>query len=221
METMYLYEELREVPENAKNTIKGGRLKGFTDINPMWRLKRLTETFGPCGFGWYITDVKLNSEQAGNEIVTTVCLNLYVKDPKTGEWSKPIFGTGGSKILQKENKDFYTNDEGYKMALTDAIGVACKSLGMAADVYWSNDRTKYIQKKEEPEDKPEEKTENMYISPVKAQALRSKCEAAGVSIAKLTELYNVDNFENLAENQHAHIIRNWDRLAEKCKLSEE
>lgn len=215
-----LYEELREVPENAQKTIKGGRLKGFTDINPMWRLKRLTETFGPCGLGWYLDEVETFSEPAGDEIVTTVELKLYVKDPNTGEWSKPIYGIGGSKLLQKEDKGFYTNDEGYKMALTDAIGVACKSLGMAADVYWSNDRTKYIQKKEEPEDIPD-KTDKMYISPVKAQALRSKCEAAGVSIAKLSSLYNVDNFENLAENQHAHIIQNWDRLAEKCKLSEE
>lgn len=221
MGSIDLYELLREVPENAQKTIKGGRLKGFTDINPMWRLKKLTETFGPCGLGWYITDIETKSEPAGNEIVTTVSLNLFVKYPGIEIWSQPIYGIGGSKLLQKENKDFYANDEAYKMALTDAIGVACKSLGMAADVYWSNDRTKYIQKKEEPEDKPEEKTENMYISPVKAQALRSKCEAAGVSIAKLTELYNVDNFENLAENQHAHIIQNWDRLAEKCKLSEE
>lgn len=29
------------------------------------------------------------------------------------------------------------------MALTDAISVACKALGVAADVYWNMDATKY------------------------------------------------------------------------------
>ncbi|WP_254555280.1 hypothetical protein, partial [Salmonella enterica] len=31
-----------------------GRLKGMTDINPMWRIKALTEQFGPCGIGWKV-----------------------------------------------------------------------------------------------------------------------------------------------------------------------
>jgi hypothetical protein len=31
------------------------------------------------------------------------------------------------------------------MALTDAISVACKALGMGADVYFEKDRTKYEQ----------------------------------------------------------------------------
>ena len=29
------------------------------------------------------------------------------------------------------------------MALTDAISVACKALGFAANIYWDNDKTKY------------------------------------------------------------------------------
>ena len=31
----------------------------------------------------------------------------------------------------------HLNDEAYKMALTDAISVACKQLGVGADVYLS------------------------------------------------------------------------------------
>lgn len=46
-----LYERLRAVPDSAKREISAGRLKGKTDINPMWRIKALTEAFGPCGFG--------------------------------------------------------------------------------------------------------------------------------------------------------------------------
>ena len=46
-------------------------------------------------------------------------------------------------LISKEKGSLATNDEAYKMALTDAISVAAKALGVAADVYWSNDPTKY------------------------------------------------------------------------------
>lgn len=45
--------------------------------------------------------------------------------------------------MAQEKNGMYTSDEAYKMAYTDAISVACKSLGMAADVYYANDCTKY------------------------------------------------------------------------------
>lgn len=43
MKNMDLYDAFRAVPQEAKKAIGGGRLKGKTDINPMWRLKALTE----------------------------------------------------------------------------------------------------------------------------------------------------------------------------------
>ena len=53
MTNLDIYNKVREVPNKAKKNIGGGRLKGMTDINPMWRIKTLTEQFGPAGFGWY------------------------------------------------------------------------------------------------------------------------------------------------------------------------
>lgn len=35
------------------------------------------------------------------------------------------------------------SDECFKMALTDAISVAAKAIGIGADVYWEKDKTKY------------------------------------------------------------------------------
>ena len=63
MNNMELYELGRQVPDEAKKPITAGRLKGFTDINPMWRIKRLTEMFGPCGIGWWyeITDKRMEA----------------------------------------------------------------------------------------------------------------------------------------------------------------
>ena len=52
MDNMKFYNMGRTVPDEAKKPISAGRLKGMTDINPMWRIKRLTEMFGACGIGW-------------------------------------------------------------------------------------------------------------------------------------------------------------------------
>ncbi|MDE7191229.1 MAG: hypothetical protein K2O35_01980 [Clostridia bacterium] len=137
-----LYEKVREVPEKAMKEIGGGRLKGMTDINPMWRIKTLTEQFGVCGFGWYpeITRTWTDNGVDG-EVVVNVEINLYVKIGDT--WSKPIQGIGGSRLVAVESKGLYTDDECYKKAYTDALSVACKALGIGADVYWSKDSTKY------------------------------------------------------------------------------
>ena len=43
------------------------------------------------------------------------------------------------------------------MALTDALSVACKALGVAADVYWQADKTKYTRDTEPPREKADEK----------------------------------------------------------------
>lgn len=149
MNNLELYDKFRKVPETAKKNISGGRLQGMTDINPMWRIKTLTEEFGVCGFGWYyeIVDQWLETAMAKDEITANVKINLYVK--QGDEWSKPIVGIGGSMLAANEKKGLYVNDECYKMALTDAISVACKSLGIGADVYWNKDNTKYNDSKKE------------------------------------------------------------------------
>ena len=146
MDNLEIYQLVREVPETAKKPIKGGRLNGFTDINPMWRLKKLTEVFGPCGFGWWykITDKRMEGQ--GNEVRAFVDIDLYVR--WNGEVSQPIPGTGGSSFLTQDKSGAYTSDECYKMALTDAISVACKALGMGADVYFDKDRDKYTRVEE-------------------------------------------------------------------------
>ena len=142
MSNLELWEKVRACPKEAQRTITGGRLNNFTDISPIWRMKVLTEQFGPCGFGWYyeITD-KWNEADGLGQIATFVQINLYVKNGD--EWSKPIVGMGGSAFVKKEGSNLHTSDEAYKMALTDAISVSCKALGIAADIYWSKDTTKY------------------------------------------------------------------------------
>lgn len=142
MDNLSIYTAVRKCPENALRKIQAGRLKGKSDINPMWRIKALTEQFGPAGIGWYYEITRQWMEQGANGEISAFCnISLYIKSGN--EWSEPIQGTGGSAFVAKEKNGLYTSDECYKMALTDAISVACKALGFAADVYWDSDKTKY------------------------------------------------------------------------------
>ena len=152
-----IYERVRGVPAEAKKAIEAGRLKGKSDINPMWRIKKLTEVFGPVGFGWYTEVVKSWTEVDENsDVAVFVDINLYVQ--KDGQWSKPIYGNGGNKLISHERKYEngvpvvvpYLDDDAYKKAYTDAISVAAKALGVGADVYFEKDVTKYDEAQSQP-----------------------------------------------------------------------
>ena len=141
---MRFYGKCQDTPQEARKEIGAGRLKGYTDINPMWRIKRLTEMFGPVGFGWWTQNEKFTFQECSNEEVAVFCeLELVVVDPESDAQSHPIKGFGGNKFLVNESKGKYCNDEAMKMAYTDALSIACKSLGFSHDIYYSKDRTKY------------------------------------------------------------------------------
>jgi hypothetical protein len=159
MNNLEIYNRVRAVPDDAKKPITAGRLKGKTDINPMWRIKALTEAFGPAGFGWYTTIISQDVQQGhGDERIAIVRIHLFVKMGE--EWSKPIEGIGGSAFTTKESNGVHTSDECFKMAYTDAISVACKALGVGADVYWQADRTKYDQQQKQQQAKQEQTPKN-------------------------------------------------------------
>ena len=119
----------------------------------MWRIKALTEAFGPCGIGWWyeITDKRIEAYK--DEIKAFVDIKLfYVLD---GKFSQPVVGTGGASFVTMEKSGAYVSDECFKMALTDAISVAAKSLGVGAEVYYDKDRDKYTAVSEPKGETPE------------------------------------------------------------------
>lgn len=185
MENLELYNKVREVPQDAKKTISAGRIKGFTDINPMWRIKCLTEQFGPCGIGWYYKTVEKWTETVGDETCAFVMIELYVL--YDGKWSHPISGTGGSRLATKERSGVYVSDECYKMATTDALSVACKNLGIGAGVYWKEGKTKYDQT-----GSASNELTNTDIS-----ALRSYMKTNGLDEKKVLEKYRLTSISQL------------------------
>lgn len=176
MNNMEFWGKLQNTPKEAQKPIDAGRLKGFTDINPMWRLKALTELFGPCGTGWKldIKDFRIE-DGTGGEKKAFVFVTISYKHGDA--WSEPVPGFGGAAFVAKEKSGLYVNDECFKMALSDAIGTACKALGMSADIFFAKDRSKYTAPAEQPEQKKQD--------PPKKAILCQKCgkEITGVAFA--------------------------------------
>ena len=122
-------------PTWALKTIGGGRLKGFTDINPQWRIIAMTKFYGPVGVGWkFKTERTWTEDGADGEkfVFAKVVVAVRVSE---SEWSEWVEGFGGSMLISKERGELYNQDEGYKMAITDALGTALKFFGVGSDVY--------------------------------------------------------------------------------------
>lgn len=197
MENLGIYESVRQVPQSAQREIQAGRLKGKTDINPMWRIKALTEQFGPCGIGWKytITDKRLENG-ANNEVSAFVDIDLYIK--VDGEWSDAIPGTGGSAFVSSERNGLYTSDECFKMALTDAISVACKALGFGADVYWAKDATKYTPRTAD--QNPSKEEMDAFNAQYKRDVEKNTCKDCGKPIYPVTHGGKKYSVAEIAEN---------------------
>jgi hypothetical protein len=139
MGNLDLYNKLKVVPQEAIKPIQNGRLKGKSDINPMWRIKTMTEHFGVCGIGWKYVITKQWTETYGTETKAYCNIDLFVK--VDGQWSDAIQGTGGSSEVTTERNGSYVSDECHKMALTDALSVAMKALGVGADIYFEKGKS--------------------------------------------------------------------------------
>ena len=159
--------------------------------------------FGPVGIGWYTETTKKEIiEGANGEKIAVVDILLYVnyKVPYELEndlWSKGIEGSGGSSFVTKEKNGYYTSDECFKMAYTDALSVACKSLGMGADVYWGD--SKYQVSENEP------KKEELKISPKQIEILTKFY--VGENMTKLLKTNKIDKLEDMSLTKANSIIK--------------
>ena len=126
MNNLYIYDAGRSVPETAVKKISGGAYgaAGLSDINPQWRIEKLTAIFGPCGEGWYIEPQNVWVD--GGTMYAHI--HLFYK-LESGEWSRPVNGWGGTKLSGKDDSD------AVKSTITDAFGNACRYLGIGADVW--------------------------------------------------------------------------------------
>jgi len=192
---MELWNKLKAPPAYALREIKAGRLRGMTDINPQWRYQALTEALGMCGVGWKYEISKLWTEPgADGAVMAFATVNLFIKNGDG--WSDPIPGVGGSALVAKERSGLYSSDEGFKMAVTDALSVAMKMVGVAADIYSGRwDGSKY---KETPSNTP--------ITDKQASEISKLIVSTKSDMKKFCEYMGVGNIKSIPANQYDRAI---------------
>ena len=201
---MRIYDAVRAVPEQAKKKITGGRLAGMTDINSMWRIKVLTEQFGPCGEGWYTSDVKYWQDRLDNNGSVALFCSLLLHVKIDGAWSQPIYGIGGNTLVAAEKSGLRIDDEAYKKAYTDAISVACKALGIGADVYFEKDVTKYSEYEGESEQPAQQPAKQQQTAQQPKQTLPPK-KPTSVQFDYRAALTQYKQERNLTSEQFADL----------------
>jgi hypothetical protein len=157
------WDTLKDVTDTTalKGFTRGGGFTG-TDINPTWRMERLTEVFGPIGWGWGYEIVKRWSETFNSKPVVYATVRcwyvptdekpVWAKDPETGAYDrrKPPMNAlwtgeqdGGTEVSR-------TPDEAYKQAITDGFGKASMQIGLASAIYrgkWDDSKYKEDQER--------------------------------------------------------------------------
>jgi len=128
------WNRVRRPPKEVLRPIGGGRLKGMTDISPQWRLEAMTAEYGEIGVGWRYAVTSRWTERLGDgETAMFIEIELFTR--QGDQWSAPIYGVGGTMLIARERDGLRLNDEAPKMAITDALSVAMKQLGIGADIY--------------------------------------------------------------------------------------
>lgn len=129
-------------------TFDKGTFKG-TDINPTYRAMKMTEVYGPYGYGWGIQDLSFREIPLPTNDVIVVCeLSLWYEE----EGKTCVVGPhAGCDFLVRNTKSSgpKADDEAHKKAQTDAMTACFRFLGISADVYmglWDN--SKYQQELE-------------------------------------------------------------------------
>ena len=211
VDNLTLFNSVRAVPNKLLKAFDNGTFKG-TDINRMWRIETLTKEFGVCGFGRYYEVIHREMVTAPDGTISAfIGLNLYVK--MNGEWSKPIYGEGGNAFVRKSGGK--ASDEAYKMALTDALGIAAKQLGVGADVWFACEKTKYTQEDQFKIPTPNSKVEipdnigiirpEVHSFLANNESIRNQC----------FEKYGVDTIGDLSDEQLVLIKKAMDKKKEK------
>lgn len=138
-----IWERYRDVPAKYVRPIEGGRKKGLSAIDPIFRLEALTTLFGPVGVGWkYKIKTKetiyhvttQNGAVIEGEHLLEVKMKFKYHTAKSG-WSEPIVAIGTAKPRVFEKGSYYIDEEAPKKAITDALSQVCKMLGIGANVY--------------------------------------------------------------------------------------
>lgn len=119
-------------------------------------------------------------------------------------------------FVEIQKNGAHVSDECYKMATTDAISVACKQLGIGADIYWDKDKTKYRQTEREDTKGAAANQQSLTqtkqsVSTEELKELREQlmleCQRTGAGMIFLRRTYQIEKAEELSVLQLKDAIR--------------
>lgn len=199
------YKNFENPPDWAKKSISAGALKGKTDINPQWRIDALTEAYGLCGIGWYAEKPETSTHECPDGTVSVeMVVALHVWDKDAQQWSAPIIGIGGDKVIKKDKTGIHLDEDAYKKCFADALGKAAAMLGIGASVY-RGELGKYASEAAEMERQaPRAAAPGKPVTGAnKREAVKKAFIRAGVPESKLDEaayyMFSVKSFDGLTD----------------------
>lgn len=187
---MISYENLQKANESIQTTdIKG---KEYAEVNQ--RVKAFRMLF-PEGC--------IETELVSNENGLCV-IKAYVRNDEG-----KLLGTGTA--YEKENSSFINKTSYIENCETSAVGRALGMCGFGIDVAIRSAEEEANAEMQQEQLKAED-IANQKISEVKVKALISRCEADGVSVEKICELYKVKTLDDLTEKKFSNINEHWEKI---------
>lgn len=184
------YEQLQK----ANAAIKTTEIKGKQYAEVAQRIKAF-RMICPSG--------RIETAMVSNE--NGVCIfRAYIYDEECN-----LIGTGTA--YEKEESSYINKTSYIENCETSAVGRALGMCGFGIDAEVASaeeaanaDMQQEILKTEE--------IAKQKISEVKVKSLISRCEADGVNVEKLCELYKVKDLSELTERKFANIHEHWDKI---------
>jgi hypothetical protein len=143
-EHMKLWESVCVTDPDQVKPITGKQYKGNSP-KPYWIVKRLTETFGPCGIGWGFAILGERMERLSEtDVLSIATVRLwYTHDGKRGELEQ--IGQTKAAYLKSDGSAMVIDEDAPKKSVTDALVKCASYLGFAGDIFsgmW--DDSKYV-----------------------------------------------------------------------------
>lgn len=184
------FERLKEANDSIVTVeIKG---KQYAEVNQRIKAFRML-----CPNGSITTELVSNEDG--------VCVfRAYVKDE-----SGNLLGTGTA--YEKETSSFINKTSYIENCETSAVGRALGIAGFGIDVAIRSAEEEANAEIQQ-DQLISEDISNQKIPEVKVQALIARCEADGVSVSKVCELYKVKTLEDLTEKKFANLHEHWDKI---------
>lgn len=129
-------------PKHVKKVNQGAR--SFSAIDPYYKIRKATETFGPMGEGWGY-DGHTTVHETGSGSVVIAHLDLWWMQGEQRCKFGPVHGCCELTGTRRSGQAFVDTDAP-KKAMTDALTKGLSYLGFSADVFFGKfDDNKYVQ----------------------------------------------------------------------------